>query len=81
MAERVGQVDARDVGVEDHQQLAQVLASLNAAEKALLELRFGNEWNQSQIAAHVGVSQIQISRRLQTLFARLRSTPGAAGLT
>jgi RNA polymerase sigma-B factor len=55
-----------------------IVASLGPLEQKILELRFSLEMTQSQIAAEVGVSQMQVSRilrkTLETLRVHLQST-------
>ncbi len=48
------------------------LALLSAREREILRLRFAEELTQSEIANRFGVSQMQISRTLRDLLARLR---------
>ena len=48
------------------------LALLSAREREILRLRFAEELTQSEIAKRFGVSQMQISRALRDLLARLR---------
>lgn len=50
-----------------------VLASLSPLQRIVLELRFSEEMTQSQIAARIGVSQMQVSRLLQRTLEILRT--------
>lgn len=52
--------------------LRQALADLPPRERDVLVWRFGHELTQSQIAARIGVSQMQVSRILSASLARLR---------
>lgn len=49
---------------------------LKERERRILELRFEYEWSQERIGAELGVSQMQVSRLLREILAKLR-----AGLT
>ncbi|GAB3271454.1 hypothetical protein GCM10027449_07260 [Sinomonas notoginsengisoli] len=60
--ERVEQIDALEAALSD--------ASVD--DRRLLQLRFVNEMTQDQIAAELGVSQMQVSRLLKRLLDRLR---------
>jgi RNA polymerase sigma-B factor len=52
------------------------VAHLNDAERALLRMRFIDELTQSQIGERLGVTQMQISRLLARLMAKLRGLIG-----
>jgi RNA polymerase sigma-B factor len=45
---------------------------LPARERQILYLRFGEDLTQSEIAQHVGISQMQVSRLLRRSLQRLR---------
>lgn len=51
-------------------------AGLDRQDRWLLYLRFAEERTQSDIAAHLGTSQMQVSRRLARLLRRMRSSIG-----
>ena len=72
LAEEVGGEDRHLEWVENHEALAPVLARLSPREKRLLYLRFEKGWKQTQIAADLGISQMQVSRLLSSLLERLR---------
>jgi RNA polymerase sigma-B factor len=72
LAEEVGGEDKHLTWVENHEALAPVLAKLSQREKRLLYLRFEKGWKQTQIAADLGISQMQVSRLLSGLLERLR---------
>ncbi len=63
--ETIGADDDGYVLVEDSDAVAQALATLSARERRIVRLRFQREMTQSQIAAEVGLSQMQISRVLR----------------
>lgn len=76
-------VDHRDAysAVDDLMTAAPGVAGLSADEKELLRLRFYEEKTQLEIAAIIGVSQMQVSRRLATVLGKVRESaaiPGAA---
>ncbi|HTD50429.1 MAG TPA: SigB/SigF/SigG family RNA polymerase sigma factor [Acidimicrobiia bacterium] len=50
-----------------------LVATLSDRERNIVELRFGQGWTQSQIAEHVGVSQMQVSRLLTRALATMRA--------
>ena len=72
LADEVGQEDWHLGWVENHEVLAPVLSRLTDREKRLLSLRFEKGWKQTQIAAELGISQMQVSRLLSALLQRLR---------
>jgi RNA polymerase sigma-B factor len=59
--------------VDQHSALAAACHQLDADERDLVRLRFFEERTQQQIAEVVGVSQMQVSRRLKNLVEKLRS--------
>jgi RNA polymerase sigma-B factor len=59
--------------VEERSAVANALASLSAREQRIVRLRFEQEMTQSQIAAEVGLSQMQISRVLRHSLERMRA--------
>lgn len=79
VADGLGDDDWHLTWVENHQVLEPVLALLSDDEKRLLKLRFERAWTQSQIASKLGVSQMQVSRRLSALLTRLRDDLNANG--
>ena len=56
----------------DHVSVAPLLASLPERDRRILSLRFFGGWTQSQIAADIGVTQMQVSRLLSRTLERLR---------
>lgn len=52
--------------------LAQAIASLSERERRIIRLRFVEERTQSEIGLALGVSQMQVSRLLTAILARLR---------
>jgi RNA polymerase sigma-70 factor (sigma-B/F/G subfamily) len=53
--------------------LTPLCKGLSRRDQQLLYLRFFRGWNQSEIAAELGVSQMQISRLLSSLLTRMRA--------
>ena len=58
--------------VDTHLALVAALADLTERESRLLHLRFVDELTQREIGEHLGVSQMQVSRLLAGVLARLR---------
>jgi RNA polymerase sigma-B factor len=52
--------------------LRAALAQLEETDRRILVLRFFEALTQAQIADRLGTNQVQISRRLRTIFHRLR---------
>lgn len=73
VADEIGEDDWHLRGVEDHELLTPVLEKLSKREKRMLWLRFEKGWQQKQIAADLGLSQMQVSRLLSALLQRLRA--------
>ncbi|MCA1006926.1 SigB/SigF/SigG family RNA polymerase sigma factor [Rhodococcus hoagii] len=73
LGDLLGDMDADLAGVEDHETLRVVLRGLPDRERTVLLLRFFGNQTQSQIAAHVGVSQMHVSRILSDTLASLRA--------
>jgi RNA polymerase sigma-B factor len=55
-----------------------VMAELTAQERTILAMRFVEDLTQSEIAARVGVSQMQVSRLLRRALDRLQEATAAA---
>ncbi len=69
-------VDAADdpfSALDDAQWLNAALDDLSDRERTVLRLRFVESRTQSEIAEHIGVSQMQVSRILRATLSRLRS--------
>jgi RNA polymerase sigma-B factor len=58
---------------EDRCQLASLLSSLPSRDRKILWLRFGHELRQHEIAAELGISQMQVSRLLARSLDKLRT--------
>lgn len=70
-----GLADPRDghLALEDHMALADAMDVLGEREREILELYYVQDQTQTQIAERYGVSQMQVSRWLASIVARLRS--------
>jgi RNA polymerase sigma-B factor len=84
LGDTFGRDDARLEAVEDRLTLASVAHKLTPRERRVLLLRFVDDRTQTQIAAQIGVSQMQVSRILSRSIKRLRDLlgqqkPGALG--
>ncbi|MCE4942001.1 MULTISPECIES: RNA polymerase sigma factor SigF [Streptomyces] len=73
LTEVLGAHDPALETVEDLHTLAPLLRQLDARERRIIELRFGQEMTQSQIGAELGVSQMHVSRLLNRTLSRLRT--------
>jgi RNA polymerase sigma-B factor len=69
---QVGGLDNGMTSVENRLTLDALVGALTEREQRLIELRFVEEMTQSQIAAHLGLSQMQVSRLLSRTLASLR---------
>ena len=72
LAGTLGNEDERFDYVEERDAIAGPIADLSERERTVLELRFGAELTQSEIAERIGVSQMQVSRILRSTLERLR---------
>jgi RNA polymerase sigma-B factor len=66
-------LDARYDTVDNRRMLRPLLAALPVQDRRILTMRYFDEMSQAQIAAQIGVSQMQISRILTRLLTRLRA--------
>lgn len=71
--EAMGVEDEGYALVEDGSAVAHALSLLAPRERRILYLRFAQEMTQSEIAAHIGISQMQISRVLRQSLDRMRT--------
>jgi RNA polymerase sigma-B factor len=69
---RLGYTDSGFEIAEARAALAPVLARLSKRERTIVEMRFFRGCTQAQIGAEIGVTQMQVSRLLTRLLARLR---------
>lgn len=72
MSELIGDEDSGFELAEDRFAVEGAMEGLSARERRILRLRFAEDMTQSEIAAEVGVSQMQISRLLRRTLAKMR---------
>jgi RNA polymerase sigma-B factor len=73
LVDTLGAVDAGFDAVTDRHSLRPLLAALTVLQQRMLALRFFDDLTQTEIAAQLGVSQMQISRLLVATLAQLRT--------
>lgn len=78
-SETIGAQDDGYALVEDGDAVAHALATLPPRERRIVQLRFQREMTQSQIAAEVGLSQMQISRVLRHALECMRAVVDHVG--
>jgi RNA polymerase sigma-B factor len=76
LVETFGRSDERLLIAEDRLTICGAARTLSEREREVLCLRFVEDLTQSEIAARVGVSQMQVSRILRRSLARLRELAG-----
>jgi RNA polymerase sigma-B factor len=70
--------EADTYGLVDHvDALRPAVATLSARDQLILRRRFVDHWTQTEIAAEIGISQMQISRVLRRILLTLRSALAA----
>jgi RNA polymerase sigma-B factor len=72
MGRRIGFTDEGFELAEARAALAPILARLSKRERTIVEMRFFRGCTQAEIGAEIGVTQMQVSRLLTRLLARLR---------
>jgi RNA polymerase sigma-B factor len=72
LADFIGTEDASLELVEDFHALAPLIAELGERDRRIMHMRFVEELTQAEIGEHLGVSQMQVSRLLSRILARLR---------
>ena len=72
IADTMGQIDVALDRVLDRAAVSPMLAALPDLERHVLHMRFFESMTQSQIAARIGTSQMQVSRILSRTLAKLR---------
>lgn len=70
-------LDENFLRAEHRATLAPLLRSLSTTDQTILQLRFGADLTQSEIAERLGVSQMQISRRLHRSLLELQALADA----
>ena len=79
--ELIGANDAGFDRVEIRSVLRPLLDQLPAEDRTIVARRFVDQWTQEQIAQELGVSQMQISRRLSRIMCTLRQQLGEETLS
>ena len=72
LGDLLGSEHAGFEGVDNLQSLKPLIAGLADRDRAVLAMRFTGEMTQSEIAARIGTSQMQVSRILARILCRLR---------
>ena len=72
LADTIGDGDAGYERIDELSAVAAGLRALPGRERRIVELRFGAELTQSEIAERVGVTQMQVSRVLRRAIGRMR---------
>lgn len=73
LADVMGDPDPAMETVEDLHALAPLIDRLDARERRIVEMRFGEELTQSEIGEELGISQMHVSRLLARILKRLRT--------
>ena len=72
LAEALGAGDEGFERIDDRAAVAAALRTLPERERRVIALRFSEELTQTEIAARIGVSQMQVSRLLRRAIGRMR---------
>lgn len=72
VGELIGEADDAYERVENYESLTPLLAALDPRDRLILGLRFVNGCTQKEIGDQIGVSQMQVSRLLNSVLGRLR---------
>ena len=64
--------EAPDEAIVDLLALRQIMSALEPRDRALLELRYFRNLTQSNTAKALGMTQVQVSRRVEKLLAEMR---------
>ncbi|MEU7553724.1 SigB/SigF/SigG family RNA polymerase sigma factor [Streptomyces sp. NPDC044571] len=73
LSDKLGEPDPAMELFEDFHTLAPLLEQLDARDRLILSMRFGQEMTQAEIGAELGISQMQVSRLLSRILGRLRA--------
>ena len=74
LGDKLGRPDAALDGVENYESLRPLIeATARSANATILTLRFFRHMTQTQIADHIGISQMHVSRLLARTLQQLRS--------
>ncbi|MFE9724927.1 RNA polymerase sigma factor SigF [Streptomyces sp. NPDC005794] len=72
-ADVLGEPDPGMDTVENLHTLAPLLGELDARERRIIDMRFGQEMTQAQVGEELGISQMHVSRLLSRILLKLRS--------
>ncbi|MEU1213198.1 RNA polymerase sigma factor SigF [Streptomyces sp. NPDC005791] len=72
-ADVLGEPDPAMETVENLHTLAPLLDELDARERRIIDMRFGQEMTQAQVGEELGISQMHVSRLLSRILRKLRS--------
>jgi RNA polymerase sigma-B factor len=78
VADTLGGPDPALAKVDDLMTLRVLLDELPPRDRRILALRFFRGWTQAQIAGDIGVTQMQVSRLITKVLARLKAGMTAA---
>ena len=65
-------VSSHEETVEERLALKQALFALDEEERSIIEWRYFKEWTQARVAASLGTSQVQVSRKEKKAIEKLR---------
>lgn len=71
-ADAMGGLDPAMETVENLHALTPLLGDLDARERRIIDMRFGQEMTQAQIGAELGISQMHVSRLITRMLRKLR---------
>jgi RNA polymerase sigma-B factor len=77
VGERIGTTEDGFRGAENRAALGWMMRVLSPRDRLIVRLRFERDLTQEQIGAHVGISQMQVSRILRQSLVRMRQGAGA----
>ncbi|MGC5345544.1 RNA polymerase sigma factor SigF [Streptomyces sp. DT24] len=73
VVDAMGDTDPALESVENLHTLAPLLSNLDARERRIIDMRFGQEMTQAQIGAELDISQMHVSRLLSRILRKLRN--------
>lgn len=76
LLDQLGDADDDLDRARDRATIARLTHVLDERDREILRLRFEEDLTQSEIGAHIGVSQMQVSRLIRAALARMRAAAG-----
>lgn len=73
LVDTLGQEDKEKETLLNHMLLQQLMRELNEAESMLINMRYFQEKTQTEVAAHMGISQVQVSRMEKKILLAMRT--------